>query len=271
MSCIDDEPASDPSAPMMLRRLRPAGLEGLVTRISAYRENGVALSNSVEMAPMTIPLVIGLGESFSIALDRNPSPGETYGSFVSGLHPGFVSISSTGRAACLQVDLTPLGAYRLMGMPLRDISGRMVGLGDLADRALPELVERIAGLADWASRLDVVHRFLLQRIGRPEQDGQAVQVACRTILAAGGNMKIGRLAERLGWSRKHLNERFRIEVGLGPKEFARMARFNRALDVARNGAGRWADIAVDCGYADQAHLVREFRVLAGRTPGELGA
>ena len=76
------------------------------------------------------------------------------------------------------------------------------------------------------------------------------------------------IAERLEWSRKHLAARFREEVGMGPKTIARIARFNRAQAMAVGGDGDgWADIAAACGYADQAHLVREFTALAGTTPG----
>mgnify|MGYP005868667299 CR=1 FL=1 len=73
---------------------------------------------------------------------------------------------------------------------------------------------------------------------------------------------------RLDWSRKHLASRFHEEVGLPPKTIARIARFNRAQAMAASGMGDgWADIAAACGYADQAHLTREFVALAGTTPG----
>jgi transcriptional regulator GlxA family with amidase domain len=63
---------------------------------------------------------------------------------------------------------------------------------------------------------------------------------------------------------------FNTEVGIGPKALARMVRFNRALALAKAAATPdWAGIAVECGYADQAHLVREFRGFAGSSPTAL--
>jgi AraC-like DNA-binding protein len=74
------------------------------------------------------------------------------------------------------------------------------------------------------------------------------------------------MAESIGWSRKHLARRFADEVGLAPKAVSRIVRFNRAIAAARNAGASWAGIAADCGYADQAHMVREFGQFAGRSP-----
>ena len=85
--------------------------------------------------------------------------------------------------------------------------------------------------------------------------------------AARAASRITALAKEIGWSRKHLVNRFRSELGLAPKPVARMMRFHRACRLARTGDARgWAGIAAESGYADQAHLVREFSTLAGETP-----
>ena len=89
------------------------------------------------------------------------------------------------------------------------------------------------------------------------------------VIASGGRIRISSLADRLGWSRKHLAGRFSDAIGIGPKTLSRIVRFNRALGLSRQDKSDWADIAADCGYADQAHLVREFRDLAGETPTAL--
>src|SRR5260221_13363298 len=77
------------------------------------------------------------------------------------------------------------------------------------------------------------------------------------------------IATEIGGSRKHSTRRFVNEIGLAPKTLALMLRFHRACTLARTGAaGTWAAVAAEAGYADQAHLTRDFRVFAGETPTE---
>jgi AraC-like DNA-binding protein len=86
-------------------------------------------------------------------------------------------------------------------------------------------------------------------------------------MESGGRAKIASVATAVGWSRKHLGRRFAGDVGLGPKAVARIVRFNRALATSRSAEnGGWAGIAAECGYADQAHLVREFGEFSGASP-----
>lgn len=81
-----------------------------------------------------------------------------------------------------------------------------------------------------------------------------------------GTLRIGALAAEIGWSRKHLLQRFRAEMGLGPKALARMLRFHQACRLAQQPGSEWAQVAAAGGYADQAHLAREFIDLAGESP-----
>jgi len=84
-------------------------------------------------------------------------------------------------------------------------------------------------------------------------------------------VRVSALAAGTGWSDRHLTSRFRAEIGLTPKAAARVIRFDRAkrllIRCADTGT-RLADLAVACGYFDQAHLAREFRALAGCPPSQ---
>ena len=93
--------------------------------------------------------------------------------------------------------------------------------------------------------------------------------AWRRLVGSHGGVAIGALARELGWSRRHFGERFRDHVGLAPKPAARVLRFRRVLDLLGQGdAPRLADIALDSGYYDQAHLNRDFRAFTGGSPRE---
>jgi transcriptional regulator GlxA family with amidase domain len=83
--------------------------------------------------------------------------------------------------------------------------------------------------------------------------------ALRQLETTFGRIGVTALPDEIGCSRKHLTVRFRREFGLAPKLFARVARFSRAVQLLRRGrVANWAQVAIDCGYSDQAHLTRDF-------------
>ncbi len=257
----------DPCPPFLLRREPRAGLRGIVEDIVGYRENGRALSGQVEMAALVVPLIISFGAPFNIALGRPPEASDTYGSFTAGLFAGHVVIDSCGAAECIQIDFTPLGAYRFFGLPMRELANRMVTLDDLGDRDIAGLRQRLWNEPDWNTRLDHAEDFVTERLRRNTPSDPAMTWAFDQISASKGTLRIEKLAERLDWSRKHLARRFQSEFGLPPKAIARMIRFHNALDTARTESeADWAEIAAACGYADQAHLTREFVEFSGTTP-----
>ena len=86
------------------------------------------------------------------------------------------------------------------------------------------------------------------------------------IRCGGGRTQVAGVASDVGWSTRHLEQRFRGELGITPKAAVRITRFERSVDAARDPRRRLADVAADCGYADQAHLAREWRDLAGLPP-----
>ena len=256
-----------PDLPFLLQRAPRRELSGLVARMAGYQENGWRLTGAVEMAALVVPLVISFGAPFSIALGRTPVAGDDQASFAAGLYAGHVVMNSAGDCACVQIDFTPLGAYRFFGLPMRELSGRMVSLDDLADREIAELRRKLEDAADWNARLDLAETFALDRLRRGPELSPAVVSAYRELAFCHGNVRIEAIAARLEWSRKHLSQRFQDEIGLPPKSLARMLRFNRALDLAnRMAEADWAGLAAECGYADQSHLTREFAEFAGTTP-----
>ncbi len=230
-----------------------------------YRETNPGVFRQVETASLVVPLVISFGGPFTIGLGRDPGASETFGSFTSGLYAGPVFIRSSGLAECVQINLTPLGAWRFFGIPMSELAGRMVTLDDLAGREMTELRNRLAGLPDPARRLDLVETFVTDRINRSMLRDGAMEAAYDILVRRKGRLRVGRLADHLDISRKHLADRFRVTVGLPPKAVARIIRFRHAQALAGQGEG-WADVAAACGYADQAHLAREFLELSGTTP-----
>ena len=251
--------------PDVVRRSASPRLARLVSSISFYREHGLGLAAFRHAAPLALPLLVNLGTPFRIALGHQPGTADARPSFAAGLFPGPVLIESDGHAECVQVDFTPLGAYRFFGGAVPDLTARMVGLDDILGRDAENLRERVAEAASWQRRFEIVEHFVLRRA--VHEPSPAVAFALETLWQRAGAVRIADIASDIGWSRKHLTRRFHNEIGVPPKTLAQMLRFHRACALARmDGRGGWAAIAADAGYADQAHLARDFRIFSGETP-----
>jgi AraC-like DNA-binding protein len=198
----------------------------------------------------------------------------TAAALVGGMHDRPALITHSGVQTGVQLGVTPAGARALFGLPAGELAGLVVPLDAVLPRAA-ELADRLATARRWPERFAAVDEVLLgavrDRSGRGVAGSPEVGHAWRRLQAASGAASVTALAGEVGWSRRHLAERFRREIGLPPKVGARVLRFARArTELLRPGpagtAPRLADVAVACGYADQAHLTREWRDLAGCTP-----
>ena len=243
-------------------------LRGLVDSYAGYAEQRTTGAPNLEVPHPSLTLIVNLGEPIRVSAPGAPSSTANHDSFLAGLHDAFVVVGATGPMRCVEARLTPAGARVLLGRPLGDLANRTVDLGDLLGRDADELAERMDAAPGWAARFVLLEEVLL---GRTEawtnRDG--VLWAWRQLRISDGRARVADLAVEVGWSRKHLTARFRTELGLPPKAVARVLRFDaavRAIDGSRRPS--WADIAHRCGYADQAHLNRDFRAFAGTTPGD---
>lgn len=258
-----DRAMPDAPAPpyTIARHVPPPDLAGAVVALTTYAEHGVP-GMMLEAAPLRVPVIVNLGTPFVIALGRDPTENDRQASFAAGLWPGPVHIHSDGGAACVQADLHPLAAFRLFGGALAALAGEMVPVDDVFGRDGAALVER-CGNAREEDRAEIVARFIAGRLGPPPS--ATTRYAWDRLARSGGRARVDAIAAGFGISRTLLATRFRAEVGVPPKTVARMLRFARAQRLARD-TGSWAAVAADAGYADQAHLVREFAAFAGEPP-----
>lgn len=188
-------------------------------------------------------------------------------SAVLGLRDRPLQLEQDGVVRGIVVALTPSGAHGLFGGAVGELANTAVGLDDLLGADGRRLAERLAETAGWSARFALLDAFLGAQPPPRRALAPEVGEAWRRLWTA-PNTRIGELARELGWSRQRLHERFRAQVGLGPKAVARAARLHQAvrlLDVPRPAL---ADVAVRSGYADQSHLHRDFRDLTGMTPSE---
>ena len=168
-----------------------------------------------------------------------------------------------------QVMLTPLGARRLLGFPLDQVGDRLIDPSDLIGAAARDLTERLQEANSPGGRLAILEQEMTQRLASSRDEPSRDLVwALRRLGATCGRIGVNTLAQEIECSRKHLTVRFRRQFGVSPKLFGRVARFDRAVQLMRRDrVASLAELAMDCGYADQAHLTRDFCEFAGSPPG----
>lgn len=167
------------------------------------------------------------------------------------------------------MNLTPIGARRILGLPLETLTSRVETLSSLFGAEGTRLESLLGSESAWEARFDRLEAWLLARLDR------AVPVAAEIDwlwqqLANQGNGSIGMLTTALGWSRQRMVSTCRHELGMAPKRLSRIIRFHAMTRRLRRGAKpSWGALASECGYHDQSHFIRETREFAGCTPKEL--
>jgi AraC-like DNA-binding protein len=215
-----------------------------------------------------VTMVVNLGVPYArvARLGARYADSGPIGSLVSGLDDGPGVCEHPGGQESIRMQLTPLGAYRLFAMPQSELANTSLELRDVLGAEADELAERAAATSSWSRRFDLIDAALLARIhGGPEPAPQVVH-AWRSVTMRPGAVPIARIAEEVGWSRRHLARRFTQQVGLTPKTMERVARFQQAVAMLSRPGADLAEISAACGFYDQAHLSLDFRDLAGASP-----
>jgi AraC-like DNA-binding protein len=174
----------------------------------------------------------------------------------------------------VRVAFWPGGAYPFFGVPVDRLAGEFVALEDLWGPSAKELLERVGLATHRRERVTaLVESALVARMrGRAFEPASAMAARAAVALLARGDLSVEAVARMLGLSDRHLRRAFQSTVGVSPKVFFRIARFQRAIAIARtNPPGRWNEVARAAGYFDQSHLTADFRELARMPPGALGA
>jgi AraC-like DNA-binding protein len=257
-----DRVRADPAvATATTRRSAHPRLRHLVPRNHvAFSQASTADSRWLEPPRAAVTLMLGIDGSIGATAGVLPD------AWIAGIADQVDVVEIRGAYASLDLKLTPLGAYTIVGMPLTELSGTVGALDDVLGSEALLLMDQVREAPDWETRFDLAETFLLRRADAGPEPSPAVAWAWSRLAVAHGLVSIGALAAELGWSRRHLATTFREQVGMPPKTIARLLRFQRVEQLLDADPVRWADIAQECGYADQSHLIRDFHDLAGTTP-----
>ncbi len=255
---------------LFLTRKPSQPLSDFVDVLWLYEGYEVSHEKERLMPDGSVELVINLAEDCIRNYDsRDPEKFETIpGCVVSGPRSEFFVIDTAGEAAVAGVHFKPGGAFPFFRVPPAEMADQSIALENLWGPASGSLRERVLGAKTPADRLRTLEQCLLEQLARPLERHPAVNFALQR-LAATCPPGIGWIVNQVGYSQRHFIELFSDEVGLTPKLFSRVRRFQQVIRAAH---GRdevdWAQMALDCGYYDQAHFVHDFQSFAGITPSE---
>ena len=211
-------------------------------------------------------LILHLGDPFQ-RLEHGRAERQASMLFAGQL-PRQLTLQPTGAIAVLGVRFHPHGAAGILPIPQHELAGAPIGLDVISVPLARDLRFVEDSAADVPQAAALVQQVLARRIDRSRVDPR-VRFAVQTIQRSRGQVSIDRLADAAGLTRRHLERRFLSAVGVTPKRLARMARFQHALRVLDGDSPpNGADTALACGYADQSHFIRDFRSIAGCSPGE---
>lgn len=249
----------------MWSRPAAARLTAWGARVRTYAQPVPTPGRHVTAASALLPLVIPIGHRHRVHDHRGV---HEVGAFLAGSHDATGIVEADGFVG-VQVDLTPVAASRIVG-DLDALGGTVVPLEDVLGPAGRRLVERVAETSAPRARLDLVESFLLDRHDRGREPDPLVAEVWRRVAA--GATRADDVVDGLGWSARTLRRRLGRTLGMGPKRLARVARFHRTLlRLEHDTSTPLAQVAVEHGFADQAHLTNECRRLAGETPAALRA
>ena len=258
---------------MLLQRTPAGALAPFVERLW-YFDEGTDLARPRAARERALPtgsvnLVFRLSsEPVRVFRSIDDCVGEAFGhAVISGARSSYY-VRDTARPSCsVGVHFRPGGAAALLGVPGEELAEHHTSLEDLWGRSASISRERLLAEPRPAARLGLLEELLLARVGRSEPLHPAVQRALARLDSRGA-CSIEALSRETGYSHRHLIALFRRAVGLTPKVYARIRRFQRAIARAAHARGSgWAEVALACGFCDQSHLTREFQAFAGVSPG----
>jgi AraC-like DNA-binding protein len=219
----------------------------------------------------TIDLGINLHENeFRIYDPAQPERCKRFsGAVVSGTRRGPFVIDPRELVSVMGVRFRPGGAFPFLGVPASELADAHIDLETLWGSSAVELRDRLGEAKTSTERFDLLEKALVAHLFRPLERHYAVRFALNTFGRADSGLAIRDVARDAGLSQRRFGQLFTREVGMSPKLFSRVRRFRQALETVRHPAEpNWAQVAVDCGYYDQSHLIHDFRFFSNLSPTE---
>lgn len=254
---------------LYLERIPAAPLDGFV-RSMWYAQARPAAHRRERVLPTgRVQVILNLARDFLLDCPEGMGDERMPPALVVGARSIYENIDGSDMADLIGMVFKPGGFATFASDAVDLFSNRSVGLEEVWGRGARELRDRLREAATPKARMDCLERFLLERFAmrllQPERwRGGEVEFALRQFQRAPSIATVREMARTTGWSERRFSQVFREEVGLSPKTWCRVQRFQRAVQQLHAGVEvRWAELALDCGYYDQSHFANEFRAFSG--------
>jgi AraC-like DNA-binding protein len=254
---------------MRYREITPAGpLAGLVKCYWSLESEGVSMAGEAEpVVPDGCPeVVFNLSDRFrrmqtSGQVETQPA------TIIAGQMRRRIVITPTGAVDLFGVRFRPAGARPLIRLPLGELTDRIEDIATIFGRRGRELEERINLAGSFEARIAIIDAEFTRAVAAEDPSDPIIEKAVAMIIRSAGAVSVKRLTCQLGTSERRLERMFKDRVGLLPKMFSRIVRFQTVLRAIESGSSpKILDAALDHGYYDQSHLIRDFREFAGAPP-----
>jgi AraC-like DNA-binding protein len=234
-----------------------------------WLSHGTAPAHQMErlLPDSTVELVINLHEDLIHLYDRNDYHrcGTAPGCIVSGPRTQYFVIDTRDQTATMGVHFRAGGAFPFFDVPASELVDQSIALDAHWGSAASEMRERVLVAPTPEGKFRVLEACLLERLAKPAERHPAVNFGIQQLRGYG--QSVAEVVDKVGFSQRRFIRLFADQVGLTPKMFDRVSRFQRVITIAHcAGELNWADLALDCGYYDQAHFIHDFQSFAGITP-----
>lgn len=188
---------------------------------------------------------------------------------LTGVRTNHIFLDSHTRISTIGVVLKPGAMTALFQIPASELQNQVVSLGTVLNRDISEIREQLAAASSHQKKFVLIESFLLNLLDPEHQLHPAVHFAVEQINQQNGSVSVSQVLNKIGYSRRWFSQIFRETVGIPPKQFSRIQRFQYNLALIREkNPPDWAQLAVANGYFDQSHFIHDFKDLAGLSPSE---
>lgn len=260
------EPMAEPVSEYEVRAPHPR-LRPFVSKYTGYRQTGFEPGVHAGLPSKSLTFIVAFDDPLDVSTTADDSDRQTYWGMLGGLHAAPALVRHTGRQHGVQLAITPRGSGALFRTPAGELGSTVLHLDQVVPAFADELIDRLSAAVSWRSRWAVLDEVLLRAVRHDLEIPVELEHAWSLLVGSHGAVPVEAVAAEVGWSRRHFSQKFRENFGLAPKVMGRVLRFERAQQLLRLPTQpSLASVAAACGYADQAHMTREWHEFAGSSP-----